>query len=108
LTIEHEAVSLEIMSMAQAAKRYGGIVIAQVERIVANGSLEPMRVKVPGILVDYIVVAEPHQHMQTFAEQYNPSYSGEIRVPLTGLPSMALDERKVISRRAAMELIPNG
>jgi propionate CoA-transferase len=107
LSIEHEAVSLEILPMAQAVKRNRGIVIAQVERVVANGSLDPMKVKVPGILVDYVVVAEPSQHMQTFAEQYNPSYSGEIRVPLTGLPPMALDERKVISRRAAMELIPN-
>ncbi|MBP2661930.1 MAG: coenzyme transferase, partial [Firmicutes bacterium] len=106
ITIEHEAVSLEILSLAQAAKASGGIVIVQVERLVANGSLPPMSVKIPGIVVDYIVVAQDmKQHMQTFAEQYNPAYSGEIAVPLSALTPMPLDERKVIARRAVMELI---
>jgi propionate CoA-transferase len=59
-------------------------------------------------MVDYVVVADDKsKHMQTFAEQYNPAYSGEIRIPLNAIPAMALDDRKVIARRAAMELIPN-
>lgn len=108
ITIEREAASVEILSMAQAAKASGGIVIAQVERIVANGSLKPFDVKVPGIVVDYIVVAEDAQnHMQTFGEQYNPAYSGEIRVSLSAIKGAPLDERKVVARRAAMELIDN-
>ncbi len=108
ISIEKEALALEILPIAQAAKNSGGIVIVQVERLVEVGSLKPMGVKVPGILVDYVVVCDdPSLHMQTFAEQYNPSYSGEVRIPLTGLAGMALDERKVIARRAAMELIPN-
>ncbi|WP_188398233.1 acyl CoA:acetate/3-ketoacid CoA transferase [Sporomusa sp. GT1] len=107
LSIEREAVSPESLSIAQAVKSSGGIVIAQVERIVANGTIHPMMVKVPSISVDYIVVASPDEHMQTFVQQYNPAYSGETRIPLSSLPALPLNERKIIARRAAMELIPN-
>ena len=108
ISIEKEALALEILPIAQAARNSGGIVIAQVERLVEVGNLNAMGVKVPGILVDYVVVCDdPSLHMQTFAEQYNPSYSGEVRIPLSGIAKMTLDERKVIARRAAMELIPN-
>lgn len=106
ISIEHEAVSLEILSIAQAAKSSGGIVIVQVERVVQSSSLNPMHIKIPGIIVDYVVVAEPSQHMQTTTEHYNPSYSGETRVPLATINPMPLNERKVIARRAVMELIP--
>ncbi len=107
ISLEKEAVFLEGISIAQAVKKSGGIVIVQVERVVQNGSINPKDVKIPGIVVDYVVVAEPHQHMQTFGEQYNPAYSGEIRALLSAVEPMALDERKIIARRAAMELIPN-
>ncbi|HWQ60891.1 MAG TPA: acyl CoA:acetate/3-ketoacid CoA transferase [Negativicutes bacterium] len=108
ITIEHEALSLENISIAQAARNSGGIVICQVERSVRKGSLKPMDVQVPGVIVDYVVVAEDKgKHMQTFAEQYNAAYSGEIRVPLSAIKAMGLDDRKIIARRAAMELVPN-
>ncbi|MGV8982275.1 acyl CoA:acetate/3-ketoacid CoA transferase [Clostridium sp.] len=106
-TMEKEAVTLDGLSMAQAAKNSGGIVILQVEKIVANGSLDPRKVKIPGILVDAIVTSKPKNHMQTFIEQYNPSYNGEIKMTVNNIESSKLDERKIISRRAAMELIPN-
>ena len=108
ITIEREALSLELLPIAQAVRNSGGIIIVQVERVVLPGTLNAKDVKVPGHLVDYIVVPEDMtQHAQTFAEQYNPAYSGEVRVPLSSIKPMELDERKVISRRAAMELIPN-
>lgn len=106
ISIEREAVSLEILSIAQAVKSNGGIVIAQVESIAQAGTLHPLLVKVPGIVVDYIVVAEPEYHWQTFTDQYNPMFSGAIRGSLSALAPMKLDTRKVIARRAALELIP--
>ncbi len=107
LSLEKEALSLENLAIAEAVKNSGGIVIAQVERIVENGSLSPRDVQVPHIMVDYIVQAEPENHWQTFASQYNPAFSAEIKIPATSMKPLPLSERKIISRRAAMELIPN-
>ncbi|WP_055669055.1 acyl CoA:acetate/3-ketoacid CoA transferase [Desnuesiella massiliensis] len=106
-TLEKEAVTLDTLSMAQAAKNSGGIVIIQAEKVVKSGTLDPRMVKLPGILVDAIVVSKPENHMQTFGEQFNAAYTGAIKVPVNSLDKMELDERKIIARRAAMELIPD-
>ena len=107
LTMEKEALTLEALAIAMAARNSGGIVIAQVERVAESGSLNPRQVKIPGVLVDCVVVARPENHWQTFATQYNPAFSGEIRVQADSIPAMEMSERKIIARRAAFELRPN-
>lgn len=107
VTMEKEAGTLEVLSIAQACKNSGGQVIVQVEKVVKAGSLDPRLVKIPGIYVDTIVeVKDMNNHMQTFAEVYNSSYTGEIKVPIDSVKPLELDERKIIARRAAMELVP--
>ena len=107
LTMEKEALTLEALAIAMAARNSGGIVIAQVERVAESGSLNPRQVKIPGVLVDCVVVARPENHWQTFVTQYNPAFSGEIRVPAGSLPPMEMSARKIIARRAAFELRSN-
>jgi propionate CoA-transferase len=104
LSMEREAVSVESLSMAQAARNSGGIVIAQVERIVLAGSLDPRMVKVPGIVVDFVVLVSPEEQWQTFSEHYVPAYCGEVRTPFEDFVPLPLDARKIIARRAALEL----
>lgn len=107
MTMDKEALFLEALSLATAVKNNGGIVIAQVEYLAKPGTLHPKRVKVPGVLVDYIVIAKPENHMQTKKTYYDPALAGECKMPLGSKEPIALDERKVIARRAAMELRPN-
>ena len=108
ITMEKEAGTLEVLSIAQACKNSGGKVIVQVEKVVKAGSLDPKLVKVPGIYVDTVVeVKDIKNHMQTFAEAFNPSYTGDIKVPVNSVQPLELDERKIIARRAAMELVPS-
>ena len=107
ITMEKEALTLESLAIAMAARNSGGIVIVQVERIAERGTLNPRQVKIPGILVDCVVVASPQNHWQTFLEPYSAAFSGEIRVPAGSLRPMAMSERKIIARRAALELKPN-
>jgi propionate CoA-transferase len=107
LTMEKEALTLEALAIAMAVSNSEGIVIAQVERVAESGSLNPRQVKVPGVMVDCVVVANPENHWQTFATQYNPAYSAEIRARSGSLPPMQDGIRKIIARRAALELTPN-
>jgi len=107
ITMEREALVLEALAIATAARNSGGVVIVQVERIAEPGSLNPRLVRIPGVLVDCVVVAPPEQHWQTFGTAYNPAFSGEIRVQMRAIPPMDMGPRKIIARRAAFELRPN-
>lgn len=107
VTMEKEALTLESLAIAMAARNSGGLVIVQVERVARAGTLNSRQVKIPGILVDCVVVARPENHWQTFGEAYNPAFSGEIKIPLRTLAAMEMSSRKIIARRAAFELKPN-
>ena len=107
ITMEKEALILEALAIATAAKNSGGFVIVQVERIADRGSLNPRQVKIPGILTDCIVVSRPENHWQTFGEAYSPAFSSEIRVPMQSVAPMKMSDRKIIARRAAFELQAN-
>jgi acyl CoA:acetate/3-ketoacid CoA transferase len=104
LTFEQEGATLGAMEMALSARCSGGIVIAQVRRVAAQGTLKPHDVRVPGILVDVIVEA-PDQ-LQTTATFYDPAISGELFRPLHTFRMPEFNPAKVIARRVAMELRP--
>ncbi len=108
VTLEHEVCPLEVTSIAQAVKNSGGKVIVQVEKVVANGSLDPKLVKIPGIYVDALVIAQDKaDHAQCVGCEYDGAMSGDFRVPLSSLEYPPLSAKKIIGRRAAMELKAN-
>ncbi len=102
LTMEREGFIGEVLPIAQAAKNHGGIVIAQVERLVDRID-DPKSVRVPGTLVDHLVVSGGEAHDQTFGESFNASYveSGE---DLAAVPRLGFSERKIIGARALREV----
>ena len=102
LSFEHEGAFLGAMDQALAARNNGGVIIAQVKRVVRAGSLKPQQVRVPGTLVDYIVV-DPEQ-MQTTQTFYDPAISGEIVRPESSFELQEWGAEKVIARRTALEL----
>jgi acyl CoA:acetate/3-ketoacid CoA transferase len=102
LTMEHEGAYLGALDQALAARNNRGIVIAQVKRLTAFGSLRPQQVRVPGVLVDYVVI-DPEQQ-QTTQTSYNPAISGEVFRPLWDFKPIEWGVDKIIARRAALEL----
>lgn len=108
VTLEHECTTTEATSIAQAVKNCGGKVVVQVEKVVSDGALDPRMVKIPGIYVDAIVVCENKEdHAQCVGCEYDGSMSGEFRVPLSSLEYPPLSAKKIIGRRAALELKPD-
>jgi propionate CoA-transferase len=106
-TVHREIGPLDVTAMAQACRNSGGKVIVQVEKIVQSGILDPRLVKIPGIYVDAIVVGSEEDNMQCIGTPYDGSLSGEFRIPVSFIKSIPLNARKVVGRRAAMELTRN-
>ena len=104
ISLEKECCTLDATSLAQCAKNNGGKVFVQVEKVVANGSLDPRTVKIPGIYVDAVIIAEGDDNAQIYKQEYDGSMTGDFRVPLGSLEAPKLDAKKIIARRAAMEL----
>jgi propionate CoA-transferase len=108
VTMEREALILDNLAQAMAARNSGGIVIVQVDEIVAAGSLPAREVEIPGALVDAVVMAPPDLHPQTYATQYSRFFTNRYRAPAEGRRPLPLDARKIITRRAAFELPVGG
>ncbi len=108
LTWNNEVAKLEHLAVAMATKASGGIVIAQCESMGKAGSLPAKDVFVPGMLVDYVCVAKNlDEHPQTSSDCFEPWLSGQVKIPLSAIEPMEINEKKVVCRRAAMELKPN-
>ncbi|WP_271022687.1 CoA-transferase [Rhizobium sp. RCAM05973] len=106
ITLEDEAFPVDVLAMAQAGRNSGGIVIVQVKRIAERGSLPAADVRIPGMLVDYVVVCDdPAQHGVSFGETDNIAYTGRLRAAISQLPPLPLTVDKVIQRRAFQELL---
>ena len=127
VSMEKEIGFFDMLQAAQAVRRYRGKVIVQVERVTTAKTLKPKEVKIPGVMVDAVVIARPENHMQTLKVQYNPAYSGEIRIPTATLASHVsdygrmghvsraqkaeftlsrIDTRRIIGKRASLEMFP--
>jgi len=104
IDLTHEVATLDATSLAQAVKNNGGKVIVQVERIVRYGTLDARLVKIPGIYVDAVVVAQPQQHVQCIGHAFDPSLTSQVKALRQQLFAWTLDAKKIIGRRAAMEL----
>jgi propionate CoA-transferase len=105
ISFEHESVLNESLAVAAAAKNSGGIVIVQVEYVTKRGVMNPKEVRIPGILVDYVVQAtDPMACWQTEGTYFEPAFSGQMKKPMGALPRLPLGDRKILCRRCAMEL----
>ncbi len=101
---EEEPIDMDIHTLALAARASGGKVIAQVRQVVEPGALAARSVRVPGILVDAVV--EDAGQEQFYGLGYDPAVSGGKRAHLGALAAEvpAKLERRIIARRAAMEI----
>lgn len=108
LSMRNETMRVEQFEVAAAVRNSGGIVIAQVDKVVKKGNLPAQEVDIHGFMVDYLVEGRPEYSLQSWeTDQFRPELTGQVTVPVEGQSNMALDVRKICCRRTAMELTPN-
>ncbi|MFA6567384.1 MAG: CoA-transferase [Victivallales bacterium] len=107
ISLENEVITGEALSIAQAVKNSGGKVVVQIERLVDDYSRHPQDIKIPGIYVDAVVIADKEKHMQTYAEDFNQDYLRQGDIRQLRLPPMENGPRRYISRRAFLEIAPD-
>ena len=105
--MERESLYTDSLIQAMAARAAGGIVLAQVERLAPDDSLPVDRIRIPAVLVDGVVVARPENHWMSYITEYNPAFAADPDAPPAALSPMPLDERKLIARRALLEVAPD-
>ncbi len=111
--MERESLYADNLIQAMAARAAGGIVLAQVERLAPDDSLPVDRVRIPAALVDGVVLARPENHWMSYVTQYDPAFAADEAAPPGAAPlgaapgQMPLDERKIIARRALLEVAPD-
>ncbi len=102
ISLEYEPAYLESLAIAQAVHNCGGKVICQVKYSAKAGTLDPKFVRIPGILVDAVVVHS--EQKQTDEGEFNPVLVGSVKMPVDSMKTMDLDPRKIVARRSALEL----
>ena len=104
ISMEREALRLDNLAQAMAAKNSGGIVIAQVEKFLTHKKVNARKVEIPGAMVDAVVISKPENHLQTYDVPYSPYLDGTKRNESTEEKSVELGLRKIVARRALLEL----
>lgn len=107
ISFQEEPLMLEQLEMAAATRASGGKVAVQVHAKVPSGSLDPQKIKIPSVLVDYVIIGRPEYTFQTHLfEGYHPELMGEKRIELNDAAKIPLDLQKLCGRRALFELEP--
>ncbi len=104
LSLEHEVLTGEVLAIAQAVRNSGGVVLAQVEEIVPDYSRDPKSIRVPGIFVDAVVVAEPEEHWQTYSTLFDPALISQGPLDALTLPCLEAGPRRWIAARCLEEI----
>lgn len=107
ISCENEPLILEQLEVAGATRRWGGKVVVVVHKVVKRGTIHPRKIKIPSMLVDYVVVGRKENTYQThFFKDEKPELTGDLKVPAEAIEPMPFGLRKIASRRGAMEIRP--